>query len=370
MAEYLIQDTTLSAIGDAIRNKTGNTEAITPENMPTEIEGIKSGSDIITEPLTVEENGTYSAESGKAYTPVTVSVPQTTIEPLSVTENGTYTAESGKAFNPVVVDVQGGKTGRIIYSDYDDEGYPHTLEYVPASSSDTKLSDRFISYGHPYTMIGWHSRIENIICPDYITELGIGGFSISKSVKSISNYDSLRIVGNNCFSGERISLDVDHLPPNLEYIGDNGFERSPNNYKITNIPNSVYYIGQSAFQYTNANYLQLSKLPTSLQYLGKNAFYNNGFQIFPEDEIVFPNGVVTIGYNCFGGGAYKTKTIKFLGKPETIDVSAFLLGTTNGSMKALTDIYCPWSEGEVANAPWGATNATIHYDWVEEGGIT
>lgn len=29
---------------------------------------------------------------------------------------------------------------------------------------------------------------------------------------------------------------------------------------------------------------------------------------------------------------------------------------------SLTDIYCPWAEGAVANAPWGATNATIHYN--------
>ncbi len=43
MAEYIIQDTTLTAIGDAIRAKTGGTELITPENMPTEIENIKSG---------------------------------------------------------------------------------------------------------------------------------------------------------------------------------------------------------------------------------------------------------------------------------------------------------------------------------------
>ena len=28
----------------------------------------------------------------------------------------------------------------------------------------------------------------------------------------------------------------------------------------------------------------------------------------------------------------------------------------------LKDIYVPWAEGEVANAPWGATNATIHYN--------
>ena len=43
MAEYIIQDTTLTAIGDAIRAKTGSTELIAPENMPTEIENIQSG---------------------------------------------------------------------------------------------------------------------------------------------------------------------------------------------------------------------------------------------------------------------------------------------------------------------------------------
>lgn len=37
----------------------------------------------------------------------------------------------------------------------------------------------------------------------------------------------------------------------------------------------------------------------------------------------------------------------------------------------ITDIYVPWSEGEVANAPWEATNATIHYDTVygEDGNV-
>ena len=32
----------------------------------------------------------------------------------------------------------------------------------------------------------------------------------------------------------------------------------------------------------------------------------------------------------------------------------------------LTTINVPWSEGEVANAPWGATNATINYNYTEE----
>lgn len=43
-------------------------------------------------------------------------------------------------------------------------------------------------------------------------------------------------------------------------------------------------------------------------------------------------------------------------KPTTLATTAF------GSCSNLRDIYVPWSEGEVANAPWGATNATIHYN--------
>lgn len=31
--------------------------------------------------------------------------------------------------------------------------------------------------------------------------------------------------------------------------------------------------------------------------------------------------------------------------------------------EALKDIYVPWLEGKVANAPWGAENATIHYGY-------
>lgn len=39
-------------------------------------------------------------------------------------------------------------------------------------------------------------------------------------------------------------------------------------------------------------------------------------------------------------------------------------GSAFNSCTNLLDIYVPWSEGEVANAPWGATNATIHYNTV------
>lgn len=43
-------------------------------------------------------------------------------------------------------------------------------------------------------------------------------------------------------------------------------------------------------------------------------------------------------------------------KLNSFHASAFI-NCTN-----IKDIYVPWAEGEVANSPWGASNATIHYN--------
>ena len=66
----------LSAIGTAIRNKTGTTALMTLDEMPTEIAGITSGGDPIINPLEVTANGTYTATDCDGYSPITVNVPQ------------------------------------------------------------------------------------------------------------------------------------------------------------------------------------------------------------------------------------------------------------------------------------------------------
>ena len=63
------------------------------------------GADVEVDSLTATENKTYTAPTGKAYSPVTVNVPVPTLSSLSVSENGTYTAPSGTAYNEVDVDV-------------------------------------------------------------------------------------------------------------------------------------------------------------------------------------------------------------------------------------------------------------------------
>ena len=69
-----------------------------------------------------------------------------------------------------------------------------------------------------------------------------------------------------------------------------------------------------------------------------------------------PKGITSIGYYAFAHCTGLT-SLTFLGTPTSIASSAFQ-NCTN-----LTTINVPWAEGAVANAPWGATNATINYNY-------
>lgn len=72
-------------------------------------------------------------------------------------------------------------------------------------------------------------------------------------------------------------------------------------------------------------------------------------------EIPYMPNVTSVGANSFRDCVSLT-SLKIYKKLTNFATNA-LNGCTN-----LTDIYVPWAEGEVANAPWGATNATIHYN--------
>ena len=64
------------------------------------------GGDITVEGLNVEENGTYTAPSGKAYSPVVVNLP---LDEKTITANGEYLASADdlKGFSKVTVNVAG-----------------------------------------------------------------------------------------------------------------------------------------------------------------------------------------------------------------------------------------------------------------------
>ena len=124
------------------------------------------------------------------------------------------------------------------------------------------------------------------------------------------------------------------------------------NLSLVSLPDSITTIGNSAFQ--NCTNLSLTSLPENIQIIKLGAFYG-----CTNLAITFmPASLREIDYNAFYGCTSLT-TITFKGKPITIDSSAFS-DCTN-----LTTINVPWAEGAVANAPWGATNATINYNYTE-----
>ena len=97
MAEYLATDSDLTSVANAIRVKaeiSGTLEF--PSGFISAINSI-SGGGVEAEPISITENGTYTAPSGKAYSPVTVNTPVATLVTKSITGNGTYNASSDSA---------------------------------------------------------------------------------------------------------------------------------------------------------------------------------------------------------------------------------------------------------------------------------
>ena len=121
---------------------------------------------------------------------------------------------------------------------------------------------------------------------------------------------------------------------------------------LTSLPESLTSIGISAF--SGCSSLALTSLPESLTSIDEDAFGSCTSLALTS----LPEGLMSIGKYAFINCTSLT-SITFKGTPTTINSTAFY-GCTN-----LTDIKVPWSEGAVSGAPWGATNATITYNYTE-----
>ena len=118
------------------------------------------------------------------------------------------------------------------------------------------------------------------------------------------------------------------------------------------LPSGLTKIGYYAFY--SCTKLALTSLPNSLTSISSYAF--SGCTKLALTSL--PNGLTSIGNNAFQYCTGLTE-ITFKSKPSTLSTSAFS-GCTN-----LTTIRVPWAEGEVSGAPFGATNATLIYSYVE-----
>lgn len=139
------------------------------------------------------------------------------------------------------------------------------------------------------------------------------------------------------------------------------------------LPEGITKLRNSCFMYYEA--LETIGLPSTLTTLGSSAFSGcyalknitlpDGLTtMYPrvfEDcsslpSITIPSGVKTLMEYTFGWCSALSQ-VTFKGTPDKISENTFWQCTN------LTTINVPWAEGAVANAPWGATNATINYNY-------
>ena len=155
-------------------------------------------------------------------------------------------------------------------------------------------------------------------------------------------------IRNSAFSGCS-KLALTSLPSSLTSIGDDAFYNCTK-LALTSLPSGITSIGNYAFY--KCLKLALTSLPSGITSIGSSAFKECvGLALTS-----LPSGITSIGSGAFDKCSSLT-SITFEGTPTTINSSAF------SNCTHLTTINVPWAEGAVANAPWGATNATINYNY-------
>jgi hypothetical protein len=176
-----------------------------------------------------------------------------------------------------------------------------------------------------------------------IRSLELPGFNLSQQKSMFASYidrsinitevpdvwlDSIHTIGESAFSNCD-ELALTSLPEGITSIGNYAFSNC-GKLALTSLPEGITNIGSGAFG--SCTKLALTSLPESITSIGSSAFYN----------------------------CYKLTNLTFKGTPTSISSDAFSL------CRNLTTINVPWAEGVVANAPWGATNATINYNYTGE----
>ena len=144
-------------------------------------------------------------------------------------------------------------------------------------------------------------------------------------------------------------LALTSLPSGLTSIGTYAF-RSCSKLALTSLPSGLTSIGAHVFD--GCSSLALTSLPSGLTSIGTYAFNSCSSLALTS----LPSGLTSIGHYAFRNCS-KLASLTFEGTPTSISSTAFSECTN------LTTINVPWAEGAVANAPWGATNATINYNY-------
>lgn len=224
------------------------------------------------------------------------------------------------------------------------------IEYTSIASSGRVFTAKFRGTIVPEYAFAYLAELTSVDMPDNVIAIGDNGFYRCPKLSLTSLPSGITSLGDYAFA-DCSMLTLTSLPSGITSIGQYAFNNCPR-LALTTLPSGITSLPIAAFQYCPK--IALTTFPSGMTSIGDYAF-RNCYQL---SSITLPPALTTIGNyafsNCTG-----LETVRF-----TSTVSSIPSGVFSGCTK-LSTIYVPWSQGQVANAPWGASKATIIYDYTE-----
>ena len=188
-----------------------------------------------------------------------------------------------------------------------------------------------------------------VVLPNTVTAIADQAFYDTPGMTWVGMPDGVTRIGEEAFRN-CMSLHLTTLPTSLTEIASYAFHTC-SNITFTSLPTGLTTIYKSTFR--GCTKLAISAVPSGVTVVQENSFQS----CTTITQMEFPANLDKLHTDVFRYCSGLT-SVTFLGTPSFIHNNAFR-GCDN-----LTDIYVPWSSTDAinANAPWSATNATIHYN--------
>jgi hypothetical protein len=222
------------------------------------------------------------------------------IQPLTITENGTYTAEGGvDGYSPITVEVAASGGAEWI-----GDGKTHLwIEIVNDEIRDVSLSvKQSVNYG---VTVDWGDGSEPHILAS--------GRTCSHTYESVGKYIITLDVSEGC------TLDFTSGSTGYCIVGKSESRRDTTKLKKVEIGKGVNAI--SAYAFYNCHALANIFIPDSVTSIARDIFYN----CYSLASVVIPAGVTSISYSTFGGciSMLFYDFTQFKSVPTLVDKSAF-----------------------------------------------
>ena len=330
MAKIFIEESTLSAIGNSIRAKTGKANMISPLNMPTEIESIQTsgGSSTVTtgDVSFYDYNGTlvasYSLSEAQALTALpdgptheglTFQGWNYTLEKVkaftrSMNVGATYTTNDGKT--RIYITLGEGRTSPLlgccpngtVIVDWGDGTTPDTLTGTSTSTIQYTPTHNYTSPGNyviSLTVDGTcgflgNNTYNNFCCLlKYSTTADTRNLYYQNAITKIELGDNVTSIGHDTFRG-CYSLTSLTIPNSVTSIEVSAFNSC---YSLTSltIPDSVISIGNSVF--SGCYSLTSLTIPDSVTNIGSYIFSS----CYSLTSLTIPDSVTNIKSYIFSG---------------------------------------------------------------------